>query len=211
MRKIFILFLFCLSYAFTQQDINIGKMLENINNGKTEAVSQELTSLLKKYPNNPGLMYVKAYMTTDGSEAVKIYNDIVQKYPSSEWADDALYRVYQYYVITDNTKLANEKLNILKTKYSKSTFIEPSTNANQGSTAKFYYLQLGAFSTQDRAQDFINKIKGQGYTLSIKQKNVNDKILYSVLSNKFTKRADAEKLQKDVEKKLNIVSMIISE
>jgi hypothetical protein len=184
-------------------------MLENINNGKIEAVNQELTSLLKKYPTNPGLMYVKAYMITDGSEAVKLYNEIVQKHPSSEWADDALYRVYQYYAITDNTKLANEKLNLLKTKYPNSIFVEPPVS--QGNTGKLYYVQLGAFSTQDRAQDFIAQTKVQGYNLSIKQKKVNDKALYTVLSNKFTKRSDAEKFQKDIEKNLNIVSMIISE
>lgn len=209
MRKFFILFLFCSSYLFAQQDVNVKKMIENINNGKIEAVNKELTTLLKKYPTNPGLTYVKAYMTTDGAEAVKLYNEIVQKYPSHEWADDALYRVYQYYTITDNTKLANEKLNLLKTKYPNSSLIEPT--ANPVSTSRFYYVQLGAFSTQERAQEFIIQTKEQGYTLFIKQKKINDKTLYSVLSNKFTKRSDAEKFQKDVEKKLNIVSMIISE
>jgi hypothetical protein len=184
-------------------------MLENINNGKIETVNVELASLLKKYPTNPGLLYVKAYMTTNGSEAVKIYNDIVQKHPSNEWADDALYRVYQYYTITDNTKLANEKLNLLKTKYPNSSFVKPFDN--QGSTGKLYYVQLGAFSTQDRAQDLIAQTKKQGYSLSIKQKTVNNKILYSVLSNKFTKRSDAEKFQKDIEQKLNMASIIISE
>jgi outer membrane protein assembly factor BamD (BamD/ComL family) len=208
MRIIFILFLFCSAYLFAQQDVNVKKMLENINNGKTEAVSQELTSLSKKYPNNPGLMYVKAYMTTDGSEAVKLYNEIVQKYPSNEWADDALYRVYQYYTITDNTKLANEKLNLLKTKYPNSSFVDPT---GQGNTRKYFYVQLGAFSTQDRAQEFVAQNKIQGHTLSVKQKKINDKVLYSVLSNRFTTRSEAEKFQKDIEKKLNIASMIISE
>ena len=208
MRTIFILSLFFTSYVFAQTDVNINKMLENISNGKTEAVNQELISLQKKYPNNPGLMYVKAYMATDGSEAVKLYNEIVQKYPSSEWADDALYRVYQYYTITDNTKLANEKLNLLKTKYPNSSFIEPTGNP-PANTAKGFYVQLGAFSTEERAKDFITQTKG--YTLSIKQKRVSDKVLYSVLSNKFTKRADAEKFQKDIEQKLNITSMIVSE
>jgi len=210
MRIIFILFLFYFSCLFAQQDINVNKMLDNINNGKIETVEKELKSLFKKYPNNASLLYVKAYMTTEGSEAIKIYNEIVQKYPSSEWADDALYRAYQYYSITDNTKTANEKLSLLKTKYPNSIFVEPSDNKE--TAKKFFYVQLGAFSTQERAQKFITQSKEQGYTsLSLKQKKITDKVLYSVLSNKFTTRSEAEKFQKGIEKKLNITTMIIFE
>jgi hypothetical protein len=154
------------------------------------------------------LLYVKARATGNAVEAVKLYNEIYQKYPKSEWADDAIYRVYQYYSITDNTKLAQEKLNLLKTKYPKSNLLDEFSSA---SSQKFYYVQLGAFSSKAKAQDFIEETKEVGFNLLIKSKSVDDKTLFAVLSNKFKKLADAEKFQKNIETKLNIASIIITD
>lgn len=199
--------MFLSANLFAQKEPDIQKLLDNLNEGNQ--INKEIVSLMKKFPNNPGLLYVKARATTNAVDAVKIYNEIYQKYPKSEWADDAIYRVYQYYSITDNTKLAQEKLNLLRTRYPKSKLLDEfSGNDN---LKKFYYVQLGAFSSKTKAQDFIDETKEVGFSLLIKSKNVDDKTLFAVLSNKFKKLADAEKFQKNIESKLNIASIIITD
>lgn len=191
-----------------QNSPNIQKLLDELNNGNLEYVKKELDVLTKKFPNNPGLLYVKARATENANGAVKLYNEIYNKYPKSEWADDALYRVYQFYSITDNTKLAQEKLNLLKSKYPNSQLLEEFAPKSQ---KKYFYVQLGAFSNQERAKSFIDDLKEAGFNLTIKPKIIESKTLYTVLSNKFTKLLDAEKFQKNVESKLNIASIIITE
>jgi len=208
MIRYFITFLIFTFLAFAQKDVNTQKLLNELNNGNIDYVKKELNILLKKYPNDPGLLYIKARITENANEAVKIYNEIYIKYPKSEWADDAIYRVYQYYSITDNTKLANEKLNLLKTKYPKSHLLE---EFKENTNKKNYYVQLGAFSSKERAQTFLEDLKESGFNLIIKPKSIENKTLYTVLSNKFTKLTDAEKFQKNIESKFNIASIIITD
>ncbi len=196
------------SSLFAQKKPDIQKLLDDLNSGNSTAVKKELPVLMKSYPNNPGLMYVQARMTENANEAIKIYNEIYQKYPKSDWADDALYRSYQYYSITDNTKLAKEKLLLLKTKYPNSQFLDEFSTK---SSKKFYYVQLGAFSTKDKAQSFLEETKSNGFNLMIKTKSIEDKTLFAVQSNKFIKLSDAEKFQKNIEAKLNIASIIITD
>jgi hypothetical protein len=194
---------------FAQKEPDIQRLLDNLNEGNANSVNKEVVSLMKKFPNNPGLLYVKARAIGNAVDAVKIYNEIYQKYPKSEWADDAIYRVYQYYSITDNTKLAQEKLTLLRTKYPKSKLLDEFSGSDN--SQKFYYVQLGAFSSKTKAQDFLDETKEVGFNLLIKSKSVDDKTLFAVLSNKFKKLSDAEKFQKNIESKLNIASIIITD
>ena len=104
--------------------------------------------------------------------------------------------------------LKQEKLNLLKTKYPKSNLLDEYSSE---SSQKFFYVQLGAFSSKSKAQSFIDETKEVGFNLLIKSKSVDDKTLFAVLSNKFKKLADAEKFQKSIETKLNIASIIITD
>lgn len=88
-----------------------------IENGQAEAVRAELPSLITNYQNNPGVMYLQAVLTADGSEAATLYQNIVDNFPKSEWADDALYKLYEYYYSMGLYKTADQKLQQLKEQY----------------------------------------------------------------------------------------------
>ncbi|MCX7984597.1 MAG: SPOR domain-containing protein [Bacteroidetes bacterium] len=96
---------------------DIRRRLEMIERGQAEVVRAELPSLLAQYQNNPGILYLQAVLTPDGAEAAKIYQTIVDNFPRSEWADDALYRLYQYYYSIGLYKTADQKLQQLKQEY----------------------------------------------------------------------------------------------
>ena len=93
---------------------DIRHRLEMIENGQAEVVRTELPSLMTNYQNNPGIMYLQAVLTYDGAEAAKLYQNIVDNFPKSEWGDDALYKLYQYYYSVGLYKTADQKLVQLK-------------------------------------------------------------------------------------------------
>lgn len=105
------------------QSPDIQKYLEKIDKGHADEVRPELPALLSTYPNNPGVLYLQGVLTSDGTEAVRMYQSIVDNFPKSEWADDALYKVYQFYYAIGLYRTAEIKLNQLKTDYPQSKYV----------------------------------------------------------------------------------------
>ena len=101
---------------------DIQKRLEMIEQGQGEQVKAELPTLLTNYQNNPGVMYLQGVLTTDGTEAAKIFQSIVDNFPKSEWADDALSKLYQYYYSIGLYKTADQKMAQLKQEYPYSAY-----------------------------------------------------------------------------------------
>lgn len=96
---------------------DIRRRLEMIERGQEETVRAELPTLMTQYQNHPGVLYLQAVLTTNGSDAAKMYQNIVDNFPRSEWADDALYKLYQYYYSIGLYKTAEQKLQQLKQEY----------------------------------------------------------------------------------------------
>lgn len=105
------------------QTPDIRQYLSMIESGQADEVRSQLPSLMAKYPNNPGVMYLQGVLTTDGAEAVRIYQGIVDNYPGSEWADDALFKVYKFYQAIGLNRTAELKLNQLRTNYPNSKYL----------------------------------------------------------------------------------------
>lgn len=105
------------------REAEIHKRLDFIYNGQAERVRIELPSLEKQYSNDAGVQYLDAILTTDGAAAVKKFQTIVDQFPQNEWADDALYKVYQYYYSVGLYKTADQKLDQLKQQYPNSLFV----------------------------------------------------------------------------------------
>lgn len=119
--------LFCFAVAtlsLAQESApDIKAYLSRVEHGEADAVRAELPALLTQYPNNPGVLYLQGVLTTDGTEAVRVYQSIVDNFPKSEWADDALYKVYQFYYAIGLYRTAEIKLNQLKTDYPQSKYL----------------------------------------------------------------------------------------
>ncbi len=119
----FVILTFCgITYSYSQQP-NIDNYLSMIESGRGDEVRAELPSLLSRHPNNSGLLYLQAMLTEDGSEAVRLYQEIADKYPSGEWADDALYKVYKFYSAIGLSRTAEIKLSQLQSRYPDSKYL----------------------------------------------------------------------------------------
>ena len=114
--------------AFAQMsEQDVRTKLDIIFAGNADQVRSELPALEKQYPNDAGTAYLRAVLTTDGAVAMKQYQEIVDTYPHSDWADDALYKVYQYFYSIGLYKTADAKMALLKERYPSSIYVVDTT------------------------------------------------------------------------------------
>ncbi len=98
-------------------------LVGKIDHGQSEEVRKELPDLIAKYQNSAGVLYLQGRVATDGIEAVKFYQGVLDNYPKSEWADDALFRIYQYYQALGRYRTAEERARQLRKDYPSSPYI----------------------------------------------------------------------------------------
>lgn len=101
---------------------DVSRYLSRLEAGEVDEVRKETESLLERYPDDPGVQFLRGRVAADGAEAVRIYQGIGDDFPKSEWADDALHRVYQFYYAIGLYRTAELKLNQLKRDYPKSPY-----------------------------------------------------------------------------------------
>ncbi len=216
-------------YAQTSdRDPDIRHRLEMIEKGQVEAVRSELPALITNYQNNPGVMYLQAVLTTDGTEAAKLYQNIIDNFPKSEWADDALYKLYQYYYSIGLYKTADQKLNQLKEEYPFSAYAteqgaiqeekavpkeKPAVVKPTGTVAKFatnFTVQVGAFSTLENANELKAKFEKEGYQSNIFTIVKQDKKIHKVWVGEFKTYEEAKQLTAKIKEKFNLSSIVVS-
>ncbi len=204
---------------------DLQKRLEQIEQGQVEQVKAELPTLLANYQNNPGVMYLQGVLTTDGSEASKIFQSIVDNFPKSEWADDALYKLYQYYYSVGLYKTADQKMAQLKKDYPFSAYAVEQTSApkedtNEGaavvkpksSIPKFstsFTVQVGAFSSIQKAEELKSSFEAKGYSSNIFTMVTNGKKLHKVWVGEFQSQEEARRFSGEIKKKFGLESIVV--
>jgi tetratricopeptide (TPR) repeat protein len=225
--------------ARAQMEPDIQSRLEKIYRGDVESVREELPSLLSRYQNHPGVLYLQGMLTTDGPEAVKVFQSVVDNFPESEWADDALYRVYQYYYSVGLYRTAEEKLNQLKRDYPQSRYAfgqqprfdrrdeiadervespaqPPARETRQPDTrprpaAQYpFALQVGAFSTYENAMRQRDMLRDIDQPVEITTRMQGGQTLYLVWVGAFQSRDQAVNYGQQLRRQFNIETMIVS-
>jgi cell division septation protein DedD len=103
-------------------DEEVKSYIDKLEKGQTDEVKKALPDLAAKYQNQPGVIYLQGRLASNGIEAVKLYQSVVTNFPKSEWADEALYRIYQYYYAMGLYRTAEAKLQQLKRDYPNSPY-----------------------------------------------------------------------------------------
>jgi hypothetical protein len=233
LRSLAILFLLGIPVlAHAQADRNgqpdIQRRLELIERGQGDAVKAELPALMTNFQNHPGVLYLQAVLTTDGSEAAKLYQSIVDNFPKSEWADDALFKLYQYYYSIGLYKTGDQKLQQLKQDYPFSTYAvsqgpkpseqqaaqEPPADLKPtGSVEKFptsFTVQVGAFSTMQNAEELKTKFEKENYSSNIFTIVSDGRKLHKVWVGEFQTYDDAKRFTVEIQRKFNLQSIVVS-
>ena len=234
MRTILVVLLLAFTVIARAQgsEPDIPKYLAMIKNGEGERVKGELPTLLTKYPNNPGVMYIQGLLTSEGADAVRIYQSIVDNFPKCEWADAALYKVYQFYYALGLYRTAELKMNQLKAEYPQSKYLTAAAEQTRlpeeatdttGRVAKGatdssktirlqvqFSLQVGAYAAQANAEKQKTFFEGLGYPAEIISKLKDNRSLFLVLVGAYPTYDDAKAHGNEIKQKHNIDSIVIS-
>lgn len=198
--------------------------------GHADDIRRELPALVKGHPNDPGVLFLSAIVEPDGARAVDIYKRIVREFPSSEWADDAQWRVVQYYALLRDTGNARAALAEFQQNFPLSEFFvhaqdivrttvglapetieaqRPSERSSVSDTAKHeerYTLQIGAYSTRETAEHEAQRFRAQRLRVEVIEKAPS---LYAVTIGDYASRTAAEKARPLVEQQCNCTPFII--
>ena len=75
---------------------NVEMYLALIYEGKTEGVESKINEMILKHPNDPGVLFLEAITTSDGSKALESYNNIIEKFPSSKYAVESSVKLGEF-------------------------------------------------------------------------------------------------------------------
>lgn len=210
---------------------DIQRRLELIEKGQDGVVRAELPTLMTNFQNHPGVLYLQAVLTTDASEAKDIYQSIIDNFPRNEWADDALFKLYQYYYSIGLYKTADQKLEQLKRDYPSSTYAAdqkvaeekerkalpptetPAPAKSPGKAQKFsavYTVQAGTFSVLQNAEELKARFERDGYPANILTIVINGKKFHKVWVGEFHKQDEAKRFSTEVKKKYHLETIVVS-
>jgi len=217
------------------QDVNIIPYLKQIESGKSDEVKNELTDLKERYPESPSVMFLNGVLTENGRKALVIYEDIVDRFPDSKYADAALYRIYSYYYALGLYESANEKLSLLIKNYPASPYIniakqnqllfnpgiekedtDVNTDENQQTVSEDYNayykytIQAGAFSNGENAQSLKENFEQSGLYSEIEEKQVAGTTFHVVYVGRFVTDNEAESFLKTINTQFNLKGRVVN-
>ncbi|MBI04404.1 MAG: hypothetical protein CMI96_01135 [Pelagibacteraceae bacterium] len=164
MNKFLTFYLLLTSHFYGQ---NIDLYLSLIDEGKTEGVIETLPELISKYPNDPGVIYIKALMTEDGKSAIEIYNEIIKIHPDTKYAPYAAMKIGEYFYARGLYTQASKLLKNIPIQYPRFSDIQRATNLMTNS--------FNAIGEADSARYYGLIIKSMFPKVDIGIENINEK------------------------------------
>lgn len=229
-----------LQTGFSQSvDERVTKFIKLIEQGEADRVLAESASLISSSPNHPGVLYLQGRLAEDGTEAVKMYQTILDNFPKSDWADDALYYTHQYYYAVGLYRTAELKLVQLQKNYPDSpyitkktpekipqpekvvtpapppqpvvtpTFTETKPTPAETISGGTYTIQVGAFSTLANAEKQKSFFDNLGYDVEVANRVRAGKKMFLVWVGNFQTAEDAVKIGYDIKQKYNIEAITV--
>ncbi len=128
-----VFFAFIICFSALGQSQKVHEYLKMVAEGKVTEVKTHLPDLLAAYPEDPGIMLLHGVVIEDAYRAVSIYERIVENFPQSEWADDAYWRIVQFYAIIGDIERAQSELETFRNKYPTSEFVAPANDVVRSS------------------------------------------------------------------------------
>ncbi|MCS7053398.1 MAG: SPOR domain-containing protein [Ignavibacterium sp.] len=226
--KIYFYFFIISTIYIQAQNYDIVPYLIQIEKGKLDSIKQDIENLKLKYSNDPNIIFLDAVTTDNTQEAYGKFKLIIDKYPSSKYADASVYRLINLFIIEGEKDSAEKYLNVLKSKYAESPYIRLAqiqfdsisfsenktelevVNSNQTKKDNYKYsIQAGAFIKKENALSLKSQLEKSGIYSEIKEKNVAGTIFNVVYVGKFETKEDAESFLIILNSQFNLEGRVI--
>jgi hypothetical protein len=221
-RFFFALLFVFLAYSVLYTQVYERKIVEYvrlISEGKSDLVEPKVSDLQRKIPRTAGIIYVEGLIATNEHESVRCFRTIIDSFPKSEWADDALARLFEYNLQSGTFSEAEQSFKKLENTYPSSPYVTTGylnqQRLNQDNLAsrdtqpraqgEEWAVQIGAFSLKENAVKLQQKLISNGYRSSVYENLLDGKnLLYLVWVGTFDTADEARPLLKELKTKFNI-------
>ena len=175
-------FICTLLSCLVSQD-HLDALIQEVLHGSRDSAAIYLPAIDQKYPNNPTVMYLKGLLETDGDEAMKIFSNLYNTHPTSDYGDDAVMKVAEYYYAAGLYVQASNWLKKMPIYYSRSEHIERAV--------KLFLNSLIVSGHRDTAIFYSRVFKRQFPTLDVDGK-INHLLQEFEKSKKQKEQAEAQ-------------------
>ena len=207
-----IIYFITICFSFLSSQDHIDALIQDVLQGSRDSATIALPAIEQEFPNNPSVMYLKGLLETDGGEAMAIFSNLYNNHPTSDYGDDAVMKVAEYYYVAGLYIQATNWLKKMPIYYSRSDHIERAVKLFLNSlivsglkdTAIFYsrvferqFPQLDVDGKiNDLLQDFekSNQQKEETKEQTLRAAKVEDNQvgIYSLQSGAYSDRENAE-------------------
>lgn len=167
---------FFLASAAAGQDLE-ADLLNWLQQNSFEKLQQHFQQINRKYPNSEITLFLKAYIETDGERAVQFYQQFIQRFPSSKYADKALLKLAQYYYAVGSYIAAREYFDNLIAQFPTSSAIPLATYSAARCLLAMGYSDSAEKELKELLKQFPNspyKILAQ-HDLALQREQTQDK------------------------------------
>ena len=183
---------------------NVDLYFSLIEEGELDGVKENLPELLSKYPNDPGVLFLKAVLTDDGDSALKQYKHILKSFPKSTYAPESAMKIGEYFYARG---LYTQSANLLKnipTSYPRFSQMQRLTDLminsfnaiGEADSAKYYSLIIKSmFPKIDTSIETKDNKLSQVFNFKKKSKNLGP---YVVQVGAFSSKENAKRLKLQV-------------
>ena len=207
------------SYTFAQPyQKKFFEYVRLIASGKGSIVSSKITDLRCKIPETAGLVYIEGLLASDDREAIQYFHVVTDSFPRSEWADDALARLFELYMDQGQRGTALDEMERLRSQYPNSPYVTTNYLAQSSLASvsdsiptdvhisgKEFAVQVGAFSIRANADKLRQQFMLDGYRTDIYENLLDGRnLLYLVWIGSFKTREEADRTLAEIKSKYNI-------
>lgn len=185
--------------AWAQGRADIAGLVDRAQAGESEEVRALLPSLKRSHPDKAGVLFLEAVTEIDAEKSVELYQRIADEHRSSEWADDALYRLYQYSYAVGAYRTARSYTDRIAAEHPKSPFLSREQRAAGAAKSS---SPSGAESSKSSGGPSSAASSAAGKKQETAQSDDADGTTsYAVQVGAFSRKADAEKLAAELKEK----------
>ena len=191
---IFIIFIFSI---LSSQNIDLYFSL--IDEGELDGVKENLPELLSKFPNDPGVLFLKAVLTEDGEIALRQYQYVLNNFPKSIYAPKSAMKIGEYFYARGLYTQCSSLLKVIPLQYPRYSGMQRLTDLminsfiaiGEADSAKYYSLIIKSMfpkiNTNIETKD--NKLS-QVFSFRKKNENLGP---YVVQIGAFSSQSNAKK------------------
>lgn len=179
---------------------DIAALVDKAKTGAVDEVRTLLPALKKSHPDKAGVLFLEAVTESNAERAVELFQRIADEHRSSAWADDALYRLYQYSFAVGAYRTARSYTERIAAEHPKSPFLTRDQKDVSRTSSSDVKSPPAPKSSPSTPTTGATKPRTDAQAASgVSQSGASQS--YAVQVGAFSRLADAEKLAAELKEK----------